>query len=148
MIEMALSQIIISETQESQIIVLQEKNGLRSFPIVIGFYEAAAIDRNVKGIQTIRPLTHSLLASVIKGLGGALEKIIVTELRDSTYHAKLVIRQNGSIVEIDSRPSDAIAIAVGEKCPIFVEEAVINEVCKFSLPDDPEREGDSDEDVK
>jgi bifunctional DNase/RNase len=140
MIEMTLSQIVISEMQESQIIVLKEKDGSRSFPIVIGFFEAAAIDRNVKEIQTPRPLTHALLASVITSLSGTLEKIIVTELKKSTFHAKLVIRRNGSIVEVDSRPSDAIAIAVAVKCPIFVEEAVLDEVCRWNAPSEEEEE--------
>ena len=145
MIEVILSQIVISETQDSQIIVLKEKHGNRSFPIVIGFYEAAAIDRNVKEIKTIRPLTHTLLADVIKSLNGTLEKIVITELKDSTFHAKLVIRQNSSFVEVDSRPSDAIAIAVGEKSPIFVEEAVLDEVCKYTIPEETKEEGPEEE---
>jgi bifunctional DNase/RNase len=138
MVEVTLSQIVISEMQESQIIVLKEKDGSRSFPIVIGFFEAAAIDRGVKEIETPRPLTHALLASVIKNMNGILERVVVTALKKSTFHAKLVIRQNGSTVEVDSRPSDAIAVAVAQKTPIFVEEAVLDEVCRWQAPSDEE----------
>ena len=109
---MELKRIIISEVHEQQIIVLREVDGERSFPIVIGIFEATSIDRRVKGISNPRPLTHDLVASVIDNLGGELRDIYISELRDHTYYAKLRIRQNGEMVEVDSRPSDAIALAV------------------------------------
>src|SRR3990172_1857183 len=142
MIPVILTQILITETGDSQIIVLKEKDGPRSFPIVIGILEAAAIDRHVKKIRTPRPLTHDLLDSVIKILGGRLERIIVTELRDKTFFAKLIIMRNGASVDVDSRPSDAVALAVLNDAPIFVEEKVLDEVCKWH----PQfREGDEKE---
>jgi bifunctional DNase/RNase len=123
-----LVRIMITETGDSQVIVLKEREGERSFPILIGFFEAAAIDRRIKGIRLPRPLTHDLLASVIHGLGGTLARIVVTDLKDHTFFANLVVRQNGGEVRIDSRPSDAIALAVANDTPIFVEDHVLDQV--------------------
>jgi len=125
-----LAKIIITETSDQQIIVLREKDGHRAFPIVIGYYEAAAIDRRLKGIATPRPLTHDLLASVIEHLGGELEKIVINDLREHTFYAKLVIRQNGRLIEVDSRPSDAIALGIADDVPIYVEEHVLDEASR------------------
>ncbi len=125
-----LAKIIISETIDQQIIVLKERDGERSFPIVIGIAEAFAIDRRLKGITTPRPLTHELLANTIEQLGGQLEKIIINDLREHTFYAKLVIRQDGRLIEIDSRPSDAIALGVAIEAPIYVEEHVLREVAQ------------------
>jgi len=128
MVHMELSRIIISETNDEQVIVLKEVGGARAFPIVIGIWEAVAIDRNIKGKRTPRPMTHDLLENVIKGLDAALERIVVTDLKARTFYAKLILRRNGSMVEIDSRPSDAIALAVQMRVPIYVDESVLEEV--------------------
>ena len=133
MIQMELKRIMITETSDQQVIVLKEKDGVREFPILIGIYEATAIDRSVKEIETPRPLTHDLLSSVVGHLGGRLERIVVNELRDSTFFAKLVIARNGESIEVDSRPSDAIALAVHEKAPIFVDEEVVEAVCNWGV---------------
>jgi len=127
-VQMELSRIIITETSDQQIIVLREKFGERSFPIVIGINEAFAIDRRIKGVETPRPLTHDLMASLIERLSGQLEKIVIYDLRDHTFYAKLVIRKNGELIEVDSRPSDAIALGAGTEAPIFVEESVLRDV--------------------
>jgi hypothetical protein len=124
---MELSRIIISETHDQQIIYLKEVEGERTFPIVIGIYEATSIDRRVKGATAPRPLTHDLLANAIELLGGELQDIYISELRDHTYYAKLRIKHEGEIVEVDSRPSDAIAVAVTVDVPIYVAEDVIDE---------------------
>jgi uncharacterized protein len=129
MIEMELTRILIAENRDGQIIVLKEKNGERAFPIVIGFFEAAAIDRHVKEIPSPRPLTHDLVKLVIGALGGTLERIEVVDLRDSTFFGRLVIRRGDERIEVDSRPSDAIALAVLAGVPIFVAEHVLDEVC-------------------
>lgn len=135
MVRMELSRIVISETSDHQIIVLKESHGQRSFPIVIGLHEAWAIDRAVKGIPTPRPLTHDLLNSIMEGLGAGLSQIIISDLRNNTFYAKLMVRGNDDgVVEIDSRPSDAIALAMQRKTPIFVEEKVLDEVCRWNSP--------------
>ena len=123
-----LAKIIISEDADQQVIVLKERDGERAFPIIIGMGEAFAIDRRIKGIQTPRPLTHELLASVIEQMDGELEKVVIHDLREHTFYAKLVIRHNGMAIEVDSRPSDAVALGVGCDTPLYVAEHVIDEV--------------------
>src|SRR6516165_2111140 len=126
---MELKRIIISEVHDQQVIMLREVDGDRSFPIVIGIFEATSIDRRVKKMPSPRPLTHDLVTSVIDTLGGELRDVYISELRDHTYFAKLRIRINGEQVEVDSRPSDAIALAVTASVPIYVAEDVLEEVC-------------------
>lgn len=127
-VQMELTRIIISDNNEQQIVYLREVGGERAFPIVIGFFEATSIDRRVKGQSTPRPLTHDLLASTIEGLGGELQDITITELRDHTYFAKLRIKHDGEIIEVDARPSDAIAVAVTVDVPIFVADDILDEL--------------------
>src|SRR6266568_3326432 len=128
-VHMELKRIIISEIHEQQIILLREVEGERSFPIMIGIFEATSIDRRVKKLPSPRPLTHDLVAGVIDSMGGDLQDVFISELRDHTYFAKLRIRINGELVEVDSRPSDAIALAVTANVPIYVAEDVLGEVC-------------------
>ena len=123
-----LIRIMITETGDHQVIVLKESQGERVFPIVIGFFEAAAIDRRIKGHVLPRPMTHDLLAAVIDALGGRLAKIVVTDIKDHTFYARLVIERNGDQVHVDARPSDAIALAVAGATPIYVEDRVLDEV--------------------
>ena len=127
-IAMQLARIIISENDDQQIIILKETDGKRSFPIVIGIAEAAAIDRRLKKRSTPRPPTHELLASVIEQLGGKVERVVINDLRDRTFFALLHIRQGAKVIEVDSRPSDAIALGIGYDVPIFVEEKVLDAV--------------------
>ena len=129
MVRMELSRIIITETSDKQVIVLKEQDGARTFPIVVGIYEATAIDRGVKEQRTARPLTHDLISSILRNLEVRLERVVVTELRHTIFYAKLVLQGNGRTLEVDSRPSDAIAIAVQEGAPIYVDESVLAEVC-------------------
>jgi bifunctional DNase/RNase len=126
-VQMDLKRIIINEVQDQQVIMLRESEGERSFPIVIGIFEATSIDRRVKGMPSPRPLTHDLVASVIDLMGGELQDIYISDLREHTYFAKLRIRKDGELVEVDCRPSDAIALAVTAKVPIFVAEDVLGE---------------------
>jgi bifunctional DNase/RNase len=127
-VQMELTRIIINETSDSHIIFLKEVDGDRMFPIVIGFFEASSIERRVKNQSTQRPLTHDLLANTIDLLGGDLQDIYINELREHTYFAKLRIRHDGEIVEVDSRPSDAIALAVTVDVPIYVADDILDEV--------------------
>ena len=128
-IQMELHKIIISEMQDQQIIMLKEVDGERTFPIVIGSGEAYAIDRRLKGIPTPRPLTHDLLANIIDHLGGEISQIEINDLENHTFFARIHIRQNGRTVEVDSRPSDAIALGIATSVPIFVAEHVLDQVC-------------------
>ncbi len=119
-----LSRIIINETGDQQIIVIKEKNGSRSFPMVIGFNEVCAIDRRLKGLVPPRPLTHDLLGNTIAQLGGDIEKIVITDLREHTYFAEIYIVQNSESITIDSRPSDAIALGIATNTDIYVDDQV------------------------
>ena len=129
LIECELSKIIINEMSDHQIVTLRELEGeRREFPIMIGIYEALAINRKIHDHSTPRPLTHDLLASTIKDLGGKLERIIVTELCDSTFYAQLEIHRGDEIILVDSRPSDALALSVRAGSRVFVDESVIKQV--------------------
>ena len=120
-VHMQLSRIIINEINDKQVIYLREVDGDRQFPILIGLFEATSIDRRVKKLDAPRPLTHDLLAE--------LDSVMITELREHTYFAHLRIKLDGELVEVDSRPSDAIAVAVtcDPPLPIYVDEEVLED---------------------
>ena len=126
-VEMQLARIIISEINENQIVFLKEIDGQREFPILIGIFEATSIDRRVKNISRPRPLTHDLLVGVVQLMGGELDSVIISELKDYTYFANIRVDIDGQLHEIDARPSDAIAVAVtcDPPLPIYVEEEVL-----------------------
>ena len=126
-VEMRLSKIIISEINEHQVVFLKEVEGDRRFPILIGIFEATSIDRRVKNIERPRPLTHDLLVGVVESLGGELDSVVISDLHDSTYFAYLRVRRDGETIEIDARPSDAIAVAMttDPPLPIYVDESVL-----------------------
>ena len=126
--QMELSRIIINEINDQQVIYLREVDGERMFPILIGIYEATSIDRRVKDIPSPRPLTHDLLVNLVETMGGEFQDVVISELREHTYYALLRVRQEGELLEIDARPSDAIAIAVTCDLPIYVNEEVLNDV--------------------
>jgi bifunctional DNase/RNase len=129
-VHMQLARIIISEINDQQVIYLKEVDGDRTFPILIGIFEATSIDRRVKNVASSRPLTHDLLVGTVEALGGELQDVVITELREHTYFARLRIRHEGELVEVDARPSDAIAVAVtcDPPLPIYVSEDVLHDV--------------------
>jgi bifunctional DNase/RNase len=125
---MELRRIIINEVDDQQVIVLREVEGERSFPIVIGLFEATSIERRVRGTATPRPLTHDLIVSEAELLGAEVRDVVINDLKDQTYFAKLRLSKDGELIEIDCRPSDAVAVAVTAKVPIYVSEDVLGEV--------------------
>jgi hypothetical protein len=125
---MELSRILIREMNDYQIIELREIDGDRTFPIVIGLPEAQAIERRLRGIEIKRPQTHELLMSIVEAFGGELKAIEINDLSDHTFYARLQIRKaDGTMLSIDSRPSDAIALGIAKGAPIFVDERVLEE---------------------
>ena len=131
LVEMELTRIIISEINDQQVVYLREVGGSRSFPILIGIFEATSINRRLTAPVPPRPLTHDLLRNTINQLGGELEDIVITAMVDHTYYAELRIRRaDGELLQIDSRPSDAIALAVhyAPMRPIFVSDEVLDTV--------------------
>ncbi len=129
-VQMELSRIVISEINDQQVIYLKEVDGDRTFPILIGIFEATSIDRRVKNYHTPRPLTHDLLVGAIESLGAEVQDVVISELKEHTYYALLRIRHEGELVEVDARPSDAIAVAVtcDPPKPIYVAEEVLEDV--------------------
>jgi uncharacterized protein len=129
-LEAELTKIIINEMSDQQIIVLKERHGQRSFPIVIGIVEIFAIDRRLKGIKPARPMTHDLLVSIIENLGAKVEKIVINDLSNHVFYARIHLSLNGDTIEIDSRPSDAIALGTAVNAPIFVADHVFDQACQ------------------
>ncbi|HLQ44169.1 MAG TPA: bifunctional nuclease family protein [Planctomycetaceae bacterium] len=130
LVQMELARIIISELNDQQVIYLRELDGERMFPILIGLFEATSIDRRIKKEYAQRPLTHDLLKATIEALSGEAQDVVISELREHTYYAKLRVQQDGDLIEIDSRPSDAIALAVHYEphLPIYVDSDVLEQV--------------------
>ena len=128
MVECELARIIINENSSEQYIFLREKGGARQFPIIIAIDVAMAIDRFVKDEQTVRPLTHDLLATTIRALGAEVARVEITKLENKTFYANLVLRRNGDEISVDARPSDSIALAVAHAAQVFVDEDVLEEV--------------------
>lgn len=128
LVRMELSRIIISEINDQQVIYLTEVDGSRTFPILIGIFEATSIDRRVKGEVPPRPLTHDLLKNSIEQLGGDVQDVVINNLQDHTYYAVIRVQQDGELVEIDSRPSDAIALSVhySPPLPVYVDDSVLD----------------------
>ncbi|MCS7054432.1 MAG: DUF151 domain-containing protein [Ignavibacterium sp.] len=120
-------------------LLLKEVDGSRRIPIIIGQFEAHAIALELEGMKPPRPLTHDLLKNVIENLGATVIEVVITELRDNTFYAKIVVEVSGLTNEIDSRPSDAIALAVRAKVPIYVSELVMQEA-SFIPSDEQEYE--------
>ncbi len=135
MIEMTIESIRVSMLNYQRVVILKEKEAERYLPIWIGPAEADAIAVKLQEHQVPRPLTHDLLGNIIGALGAAVSSIIVCDLQNDTFFAKIVLAFNGNQIEIDSRPSDAIALAVRVKVPIFAEEIVLD---KAGIIIDPE----------
>jgi len=131
---MELVRIVISEINDQQVVFLREIDGERSFPILIGLFEASSIDRRVQarvqGELPPRPLTHDLLRQAIDELGGEAQDVVVNNLMDHTYYAVIRVMKDGELIELDSRPSDAIALSVHYDpfLPIYVDDTVLAEV--------------------
>lgn len=120
-------------------ILLKEINGVRRLPIIIGAFEAQAIALEIEGIKPPRPLTHDLLKHVIDNLGATVIEVIVDELRENTFYAKVILEVSGLTNEVDSRPSDAIALAVRAQAPIYVAESVMK-IASFIPSDETEKD--------
>ena len=122
-----LSKVVMSESQDRQVIILQEADGGRKLPIIIGLFEVFAIHRFLNNEPPPRPLTHELVGNIFEAMNATVEKVVVNDLKDMTFYARLFISKDGETYEVDSRPSDGIALAVQADAPIYVEEAVLNE---------------------
>ncbi len=125
MIEVKIAGIQVSLMSQHRVVLLKELHSDRYLPIWIGPYEAEALSIELQQIGLPRPLTHDLLKNVIEAMGGTVQYIVVSELRDDTFYARIVISMNGRTIEVDSRPSDAMNLAVRAGAPIYVAEEVM-----------------------
>jgi uncharacterized protein len=138
---MELTGVRVELPTNQPIVLLRERGGERYLPIWIGAAEAAAIALSLQGVVTPRPMTHDLLKTILEDLTVEVQRIVVTELRDSTFYATISFQRDGDGFEVSSRPSDAIALAVRMSVPIFAEEGVLEEA-SILIP------GDEDEEVE
>jgi bifunctional DNase/RNase len=126
-IEVFVESIRVNMTNYKRVVMLKEKTNSRYLPIWIGHFEADAIAIPMQNVPVSRPLTHDLLGSVVSALGATVSQVVIHRLADETFYAKLIIDVDGKQVEVDSRPSDAIAVAIRAKVPIFVDESVLDQ---------------------
>lgn len=147
-IKMKVLGLAIDPVTSSPIVILKDDTGKFSLPIWIGVMEASAIAMELENVKFSRPLTHDLIRNILQELNIAVEKIVVTDLRDNTYFAIIHVNMQGKNHKIDSRPSDAIAIALRTGSPIFVEEDVISKSQKLEMPMNLSKGGMSEEEYK
>jgi bifunctional DNase/RNase len=120
--------VIVTETYDEQVVYLREVGGRRFFAILIGIFEATCLDRSLKGFQAPRPLTHDAMADVIDALKGEVQDVLIGRFEDHCYYTDVRIRQDGHLVSVDMRPSDAFVLAVIENKPIFVSNEVMAKI--------------------
>lgn len=133
LIEMKIKGLALDPLTNVPIVLLRDLEDKQTLPIWIGFFEASAIISVLEKINLPRPMTHDLLKKMLESLGAKVERIIVTELKDNTFYAVIEILQNGALIKLDSRPSDAIALALRVDAPFFVEKEVLKKARKIDL---------------
>lgn len=124
-IEMKIRGLMMDPVTNMPIVILKDVNGNTILPIWVGVYEANAIALEIEKVSTPRPMTHDLIKSLLMGLNTGVKKVVVNELKDDTFYALIWLERDGEIISVDSRPSDALAVALRLDCPIYVEEAVL-----------------------
>ena len=141
LVEVRVQSLALDRTTNTPVVILQEVNGERVLPIWIGPGEASAIAMQLADMEFSRPLTHDLLCSVLTGLGGALQKVIITRVEASTYYAEMIVRRNGEVFSLDARPSDSIAVALRVAARIFAQESLLEEATIEIAEDESAPEG-------
>ena len=135
-IEMSIKGLMVDPITNTPIVILRDKDGNRVLPIWVGIFEANAIALQIENVTTPRPMTHDLLRNVIHDLNASVQKIVVCDLQENTFYALIHLALNGDTLMIDARPSDAIALALRTRAPIFVEESVIDNAKPFDVAAD------------
>ena len=140
-IEMTIKGLMVDPITNTPIVVLRDEDGQRVLPIWVGIFEANAIALQIENVTTPRPMTHDLLRNVIHDLNATVDRIVVSDVQDTTYFALVYLSRNGETLAIDARPSDAIALALRTRAPIFVEDSVIEHAKTVDFtPDKPDAE--------
>jgi len=146
MIEVTIDSIRVSLMSQHRVVILKDSESDRYLPIWIGACEADAITIELQGVEVARPFTHDLLKSAINQLGGKIKSVYINDLHDAVFYAQIVLDVNGHRLEVDSRPSDALALAVRAKVPIYVNEAVMEQAA--IAPEEDMSEGVNDDKLK
>lgn len=141
LVEVRVQSLGLDRTTNNPVVILEEVGGERVLPIWIGPGEASAIAMQLAEMEFSRPLTHDLLVAVLKGLGGALRKVIITKVEQSTYYAELIVQRNGDMISLDARPSDSIAVALRTGARIFAQDTLL-ERATIEITDDEGYEGE------
>jgi hypothetical protein len=139
-IEMLIKGLMVDPITNMPIIILRDKDGQKVLPIWVGVFEANAIALQIENVATPRPMTHDLLKNVIQDLEATVKKIVVSDLRENTFYALIYLQRHGETIAIDARPSDAIALALRTRVPIFVEELVIDNAKTIDTPEKADSE--------
>jgi bifunctional DNase/RNase len=142
LVEMVVESVRVHMLSNRHVVILKDVERDRYLPIWIGAWEASAIAMRLQGVSAERPLTHDLFVSAIAQLGARLDRVVISELADETYHARLYLERDGVEVEVDARPSDALALAVRSEVPIFAAEEVLAQAALGTDPDADETEGE------
>jgi bifunctional DNase/RNase len=124
-VEMKIRGLMMDPVSNMPIVVLKDTNGNAILPIWVGIYEANAIALEIEKVSTPRPMTHDLIKTLLHGLGTGIRKVVVSELKDDTFYAVIWLDKDGELISVDSRPSDALALALRLDCPIYVDESVL-----------------------
>ena len=135
-VEMKIRGLMVDPSTQQPIVILKDAKGDMVLPIWVGLFEASAIALEVEKATTPRPMTHDLLRNLIHGLNARVDRVVVSELRDDTFFAVIWLEQDGEMVTIDARPSDALALALRSDCPIFVDESVLRTAKVIPSPAD------------
>ncbi len=125
-VEMKIRGLMMDPVTNMPIVILKDVQGNAILPIWVGIYEANAIALEIEKVSTPRPMTHDLIRSLLHGLEASVRKVVVNELKDDTFYAMIWLEKDGQLISVDSRPSDALAVALRLDCPIYVEDVVLN----------------------
>ncbi len=136
-VEMRIRGLLVDPVNNTPIVILKDASSDTVLPIWVGVFEASAIQMEIEKVSTPRPMTHDLIKNVLSGLDAHVHKVVVTELKDDTFYAVIWMERDGRIISVDSRPSDALALALRVDCPIFVDEEVLKTSKKAQTAADP-----------
>jgi len=136
-VEMRIRGLLVDPVNNTPILILKDANSDTVLPIWVGVFEASAIQMEIEKVSTPRPMTHDLIKNVLSGLDAHVHKVVVTELKDDTFYAVIWMERDGRIISVDSRPSDALALALRVDCPIYVDEEVLKTSKKAQTAADP-----------
>jgi uncharacterized protein len=136
-VEMRIRGLLMDPVTNTPIVILKDANSDTVLPIWVGIYEANAIALEIEKVSTPRPMTHDLIKNVLSGLDAHVHKVVVTELKEDTFYAVIWMERDGRVISVDSRPSDALALALRVDCPIFVEDEVLKSQKKATSASDP-----------